>query len=845
MQNITGDDIEGNDVWFLASDLSGASLRGTLFQESFFYWKDGAKLPPHLSKEIQKRLLSTWQDFDPADKKTKMQAANLQASDFHSAFLQNVILIGSLLQGADLTNADFTEANCLGTQFIASNVTNTIFKKADLTSTDFSDSGSASPESPPQFSGANLEDAKLKGMDLSSAVFKDLESMEGADFTDCRLIGAQFYSTSTDGQHNKLNIKRATFRNARLDRATFRNVSLQASDLSFSSGSSQEETPTIFERCNLRLAGLRALDFTKITWRGCDLEKADLSDSQIGEAVFEENCNLDTTKFADATIKYLKVDRAKSLSTMNFEGATIGDEAGKMSEIVGSDKLGELKSFSALSFDRSSMVNVRFANIGIGSSSFKYMLFENVEFIKAYIFSGEFVSSGINFSSIEDCNFLYCDFVKSSVQATKSWHLKPSPETTSVFLGCNFNSSSLLEEPAGIVFADCRFNASSFLATKESAKGWAKALLIQCTFSGQKYHGIKDTEHDIKSGSYSNDLITLKDFLEAHCAQLHDKENNNRLETVRKRANENFPFYTWTKRLGTLIPIVTAREKSSYRHASAYELCREIRKDLLACGLTETAAIAYVLERNHYNDTMLWKQLAQEPLNFIKKLLNNTTSEWWQLADAVKTFIQVPFCLCLGAVIVLLIATMKWAAVALAGPALTLCILGVTTKGRLFLSKHLYDYGESVGKMLWAAISCVIAFAILYYAFVPNLESTSVTNLGSSQTLWPGTNEACCPEPPPELLNSVSLFEQLSIPSQCPASGYLVDGKCLLTKTSWRDWDAILTCLYMSGVTFTTLGYGDIHPVGLVRFLAIMEAGIGASLMALFVFSFTRRNAQR
>lgn len=42
--------------------------------------------------------------------------------------------------------------------------------------------------------------------------------------------------------------------------------------------------------------------------------------------------------------------------------------------------------------------------------------------------------------------------------------------------------------------------------------------------------------------------------------------------------------------------------------------------------------------------------------------------------------------------------------------------------------------------------------------------------------------------------------------------------------------------LYFSFVTFTTLGYGDIQPVGLGKMIAMIEAGVGSVLMALIVF---------
>ncbi|MFA0569498.1 ion channel [Vibrio gallaecicus] len=47
--------------------------------------------------------------------------------------------------------------------------------------------------------------------------------------------------------------------------------------------------------------------------------------------------------------------------------------------------------------------------------------------------------------------------------------------------------------------------------------------------------------------------------------------------------------------------------------------------------------------------------------------------------------------------------------------------------------------------------------------------------------------------------------------------------------------------LYFSVVTFTTLGYGDISPVGIARFIAAVEAFMGSFIMALFVVVFVKK----
>jgi len=51
----------------------------------------------------------------------------------------------------------------------------------------------------------------------------------------------------------------------------------------------------------------------------------------------------------------------------------------------------------------------------------------------------------------------------------------------------------------------------------------------------------------------------------------------------------------------------------------------------------------------------------------------------------------------------------------------------------------------------------------------------------------------------------------------------------------------VLSALYFSVVTFTTLGYGDYHPVGWLRFLSAFEALLGAVFIALFIVTMTRK----
>lgn len=57
----------------------------------------------------------------------------------------------------------------------------------------------------------------------------------------------------------------------------------------------------------------------------------------------------------------------------------------------------------------------------------------------------------------------------------------------------------------------------------------------------------------------------------------------------------------------------------------------------------------------------------------------------------------------------------------------------------------------------------------------------------------------------------------------------------------WENLRNFFTSIYFSVVTFTTLGYGDIQPIGFSRLIATIEAFIGSFALALYVVVFVQK----
>lgn len=124
----------------------------------------------------------------------------------------------------------------------------------------------------------------------------------------------------------------------------------------------------------------------------------------------------------------------------------------------------------------------------------------------------------------------------------------------------------------------------------------------------------------------------------------------------------------------------------------------------------------------------------------------------------------------------------------------------------------LYGYGEKPERVVASAALVIVLFAFLFFGFgIERYPWDDLPKRNIAQQVWLGITQGD-----------------------------------FITRMHNVPWPHFLNCLYFSGVTFTTLGYGDFRPQpGVSRLIAWIEAFIGAFMIALFIFTFARKTAGR
>ena len=123
--------------------------------------------------------------------------------------------------------------------------------------------------------------------------------------------------------------------------------------------------------------------------------------------------------------------------------------------------------------------------------------------------------------------------------------------------------------------------------------------------------------------------------------------------------------------------------------------------------------------------------------------------------------------------------------------------------------KKLCGYGEKPFNVIWASLFIIFTSAFSYLF-------SGIEFLGSEMSNKPA--------------KLIKYNLSLSL-----------DGINMMMQNFGSILEDFLLCLYTSFITFTTLGYGDVHPIGWSRLVATIESGFGIFMTALFIFVFTRR----
>lgn len=85
---------------------------------------------------------------------------------------------------------------------------------------------------------------------------------------------------------------------------------------------------------------------------------------------------------------------------------------------------------------------------------------------------------------------------------------------------------------------------------------------------------------------------------------------------------------------------------------------------------------------------------------------------------------------------------------------------------------------------------------------------------------------------------SRAIFSAIAVILGCSVLYYFSGN---LADAGGRSVSGFGNALYFSGVTFTTLGYGDSIPLGWVRIIAVLESASGLIMAPLFLIALTRR----
>ncbi|MBU0677332.1 MAG: pentapeptide repeat-containing protein [Verrucomicrobia bacterium] len=742
---------------------------------------------------------------DRTIRQLEMKEAVLRASDLTNANLIDAIMSGTALDYTRLQGADFSSCHLEDCSFSHSSLGNTTFANAQLDRADFSACFTPDP-------------AEIKDTQSSTVIFDEAD-MDGGSLASC-----YFFCASLRNVHaRRLDCRAMTLGPGSTLSGDFSNSRFGYADLI---GCTLGEDEMAINLRDSDLSHIYAVEVYMV----CD----DMDSSCFERARFE-----------------CREDFALTLRRNNGNGRNA-----RADMILASLCAQERRQTMICGKPCGEKAVIQPAAVSFRAATLNVITFEDIYFLAA-----DFSNSLTELT--KDSNVCYdsCDFDNAVIGLPLQVQM---PEVHQLFWACSFRNSMIIdyddikevrkENSVCMIFRGCRFQSSAFLRkettdTNEPDLGADAGSLkfIECTFEQTELHhyfaqSLKqavlrkcrflDGQHfGFFSKMEKNRELTqrqverLLDSIVSATQDFADPKNGSDNGEDQKKSDRQFLWNMFAQSFGALALVdlqsfclVRLKDVELLDHCTRFSrifpVCQQSGPSALRLGAECTAILAAALFGSAVMGGWTGKLLG---LLHEAGSLSGTFWEslvfgvfalaiplWWM---RTRTFSDTHH------------ASSKPDSCIEQCNAKRVCAKGRSVRGwlaswtpsyewRTIWARSVYLYGERATHALstWAVVIGV--FALLYFSTGWVSQSAINLGLGGKFNIVGGDPVG-------------SIFS-----TENPSAG-------------------LVNSIYFSVVTFTTLGFGDLHPLHGTKFFAAMEACIGAVLMALFVLSFARRTAAR
>lgn len=214
----------------------------------------------------------------------------------------NIGEVSLSLRGRDLRYAVLDRSDLHRVDFTGVDLSGASLKETRLEEAKFCLPLRVFPRKCSEFSGANLKEANLQGVDFWGAKLDGAQlafvRLQGADFRNAQLEGANLSFAQLQGADLSLaNLKGAKLSYAKLERANLSEAEMQEAELSSAHMQGAKFHKAQLEGANLSSANLQAAEFSEALLKGANLSEAKLEGANLKEA------DLRAANFEDASLK--------------------------------------------------------------------------------------------------------------------------------------------------------------------------------------------------------------------------------------------------------------------------------------------------------------------------------------------------------------------------------------------------------------------------------------------------------------------------------------------------------------------------------------------------------------